>query len=65
MAAALSDTEMVGLLIPWGAGVKAKHEYGIRAVEHAVALLEEGTAGDGGVRQRQRDLMGILAGRTA
>lgn len=38
--------------------MKAKDEYGIRAFEHAVASLEEVTAGDGGVRQRQRDLWG-------
>lgn len=60
-ATALGDTEMVRLLIRWGADVKPKDQYGIRAVEHAVASLEEGTAGDGGVRQRQWDLVGILA----
>lgn len=41
--------------------MNAKDEYRIRAFEHAVASLEEGTVGDGGVRQRQRDLVGILS----
>lgn len=61
MAAGLGGTEMLGLLIRRGADVEAKDQYGSRAIEHAVASLEEGTAVDDGGSQRQRDLVGILA----
>lgn len=63
MAVARGDTEMVRLLVRWGADVDVEDEFRVSAVDYALALLEDGVpdGGDGDNAGSKRELVGLVA----